>query len=124
MFSFFPLLLFSYSIVHYLPFLLLLFHFHLLLLSSLLPSSFSLFPALHFSGSKTKKKTEVEADGSKTKPEEHGLKSKTQAEADSSSIKMNGDKLRVTRARSDNDSRIRSEEEDVGRNVQRGLFMR
>ena len=66
----------------------------------------------------------MEADGSKTKPEEHGLKSKTQAEADSSSIKMNGDKLRVTRARSDNDSRIRSEEEDVGRNVQRGLFMR
>ena len=38
----------------------------------------------------------MEADGSKTKLEEHGLKSKTQAEADSSSIKMNGDKLRVT----------------------------
>ena len=37
----------------------------------------------------------MEADGSKTKPEEHGLKSKT-PEADSSSIKMNGDKSRVT----------------------------
>lgn len=67
--------------------------FYSLSSTALLPSP----AALHVFGPKIKAKKEVEADGSKTKIEEHGLKSETDAVvADSSSIKMNEDKVKAT----------------------------